>query len=170
LLHWGETAAGHCGTRCGYGRPAALKRHPTVAAITDAVLRDLDESGFADVHVLGNSLGGRIAIELAALHRARSIVAIAPSGLNRLLERRSGASSRVSEAQRPSGGRSVEGGALDQHRRRPQQRLRGWLVLQDLHDGRCWKYQVEQAPRHGGDHARPLAIINHRWAAACEAW
>jgi len=71
----------------GHGRSAALKRRPTVAAISDAVLDDLDELGFTGVHVLGNSLGGRVAIELAALHRARSVVAIAPSGLNRLLER-----------------------------------------------------------------------------------
>ena len=30
--------------------------------------------------------------------------------------------------------------------------------------------QVQQSQRHGGDHARPLAIINHRWSAACAAF
>ena len=29
--------------------------------------------------------------------------------------------------------------------------------------------QIQQPQRHGGDHARPLAIINHRWSAACAA-
>jgi pimeloyl-ACP methyl ester carboxylesterase len=37
--------------------------------------------------VLGNSLGARVAIELARRGRARSVVAIAPSGLNVLPER-----------------------------------------------------------------------------------
>jgi pimeloyl-ACP methyl ester carboxylesterase len=39
------------------------------------------------VQVLGNSLGARVAMELAARGRARSVVAIAPSGLNNLVER-----------------------------------------------------------------------------------
>jgi pimeloyl-ACP methyl ester carboxylesterase len=34
------------------------------------------------VHVLGNSLGARLALELARRGRARSVVAIAPSGLS----------------------------------------------------------------------------------------
>ncbi len=29
--------------------------------------------------------------------------------------------------------------------------------------------QIQQPQRHGGDHARALAIINHRWSAACAA-
>ena len=39
------------------------------------------------MHVLGNSLGARIALELARRDRALSVVAIAPSGLNMLPER-----------------------------------------------------------------------------------
>jgi pimeloyl-ACP methyl ester carboxylesterase len=39
------------------------------------------------VHVLGNSLGARIALELARRGRALSVVAISPSGLNVPLER-----------------------------------------------------------------------------------
>jgi pimeloyl-ACP methyl ester carboxylesterase len=54
---------------------------PTVAALTDAVEADLDARGLQRVHILGNSLGARIGIELAARHRARSVVAISPSGL-----------------------------------------------------------------------------------------
>jgi pimeloyl-ACP methyl ester carboxylesterase len=66
----------------GVGRSPALERRPTVAAITDAVERTLDAEGVGAVHVLGNSLGARVALELAVRGRARSVVAIAPSGLN----------------------------------------------------------------------------------------
>jgi pimeloyl-ACP methyl ester carboxylesterase len=66
----------------GHGRSGALSRRPTVAAITDAIAADLDELGVGRVHVLGNSIGARVALELAARGRARSVVAISPSGLN----------------------------------------------------------------------------------------
>ncbi|WP_409329117.1 alpha/beta fold hydrolase [Trujillonella humicola] len=66
----------------GVGRSPALDRRPTVPALTDAVERTLDAEGVAGVHVLGNSLGARMALELARRGRARSVVAIAPSGLN----------------------------------------------------------------------------------------
>ncbi len=63
----------------GRSRPAPVK--PTVAAVTDCFEADLDALGLDRVHLLGNSLGGRIALELAVRHRARSVVALAPSGL-----------------------------------------------------------------------------------------
>ena len=67
----------------GIGRsPHLEQRRPTVAAITDAVEHTLDAQGLDRVHVLGNSLGARIALELAIRGRARSVVAIAPSGVN----------------------------------------------------------------------------------------
>jgi pimeloyl-ACP methyl ester carboxylesterase len=66
----------------GSGRSRHLAERPTVAALTDAVERTLDAEGVGRVHVLGNSLGARIALELAVRGRARSVVAIAPSGLN----------------------------------------------------------------------------------------
>ncbi len=66
----------------GVGGSPALDVRPTVAAITDAVERTLDAQGVDRVHVLGNSLGGRVALELARRGRARSVVAIGPSGLN----------------------------------------------------------------------------------------
>ena len=71
----------------GVGRSPALEQRPTVAALTDAVERTLDTAGVGPVHVLGNSLGARIALELAVRGRARSVVAIAPSGLNLPRER-----------------------------------------------------------------------------------
>jgi pimeloyl-ACP methyl ester carboxylesterase len=40
-------------------------------AIADAVTADLDELGVGRVHVLGNSIGARIALELAIRGRAR---------------------------------------------------------------------------------------------------
>src|SRR4051812_49919868 len=49
----------------GTGGSAHLTRRPTVAALTDAVEATLEEEGVGRVHVLGNSLGARIAIELA---------------------------------------------------------------------------------------------------------
>jgi pimeloyl-ACP methyl ester carboxylesterase len=66
----------------GIGESPHLDPRPTVSALTDAVERTLDEAGVGTVHVLGNSLGARIALELAVRGRARSVVAIAPSGLN----------------------------------------------------------------------------------------
>nr|WP_232807105.1 alpha/beta fold hydrolase [Geodermatophilus chilensis] len=58
--------------------PASLR--PDVAALADAVEEELDRQGVTVAHVLGVSLGGRIGLELARRQRARSVVAIAPTG------------------------------------------------------------------------------------------
>jgi pimeloyl-ACP methyl ester carboxylesterase len=71
----------------GHGDSPALSQRPTICAVTDAIEADLDVLGVGRVHVLGNSLGARIALELARRDRALSVVAIAPSGLNLLPER-----------------------------------------------------------------------------------
>jgi len=71
----------------GHGRSTTLARRPTIAAVADAVTSDLDELGVDRVHVLGNSIGARVALELAVRGRARSVVAISPSGLNNAGER-----------------------------------------------------------------------------------
>jgi pimeloyl-ACP methyl ester carboxylesterase len=52
----------------------------TLARVADAVERAMDESGFETAHMAGNSLGGHIALQLAARGRARSVVAFAPAG------------------------------------------------------------------------------------------
>jgi pimeloyl-ACP methyl ester carboxylesterase len=52
----------------------------SVNALVDAVERDLDAAGFETAHLVGNSLGGWIAFELATRGRARSVVALAPAG------------------------------------------------------------------------------------------
>ena len=70
----------------GHGESAPVDGRPTVAALTDAVEAELDARGLETVHVFGNSLGGRLALELARRGRARSVVAVAPSGSNVLPE------------------------------------------------------------------------------------
>ncbi len=58
---------------------------PLTAALSDALFPDaieraMDEAGFATAHLVGNSLGGYVALQLAARGRARSVVALAPAG------------------------------------------------------------------------------------------
>lgn len=48
--------------------------------IADAVERAMDEAGFETAHFTGNSLGGHLALQLAARGRAKSVVALAPAG------------------------------------------------------------------------------------------
>ncbi len=48
--------------------------------IADAVERAMDDAGFETAHIIGNSLGGYLALQLAARGRARSVVALAPAG------------------------------------------------------------------------------------------
>ena len=40
----------------------------------------MDEAGFETAHIVGNSLGGYLALQLAARGRAESVVALAPAG------------------------------------------------------------------------------------------
>jgi pimeloyl-ACP methyl ester carboxylesterase len=65
----------------GHGRSPALSEKPSVPALADVLEHDLDALGLDRVHVLGNSLGARLALELAARRRALSVVALAPSGM-----------------------------------------------------------------------------------------
>lgn len=51
-----------------------------VSEAVDAIERVMDEAGFASAHVVGNSLGGFLALQLAVRGRARSVVALAPAG------------------------------------------------------------------------------------------
>jgi pimeloyl-ACP methyl ester carboxylesterase len=50
------------------------------AALADAVEHAMDEAGFETAHIVGNSLGGYVALQLAARGRAESVVAFAPAG------------------------------------------------------------------------------------------
>jgi pimeloyl-ACP methyl ester carboxylesterase len=50
------------------------------ATLADAVERAMDEAGFATANIAGNSLGGYVALQLAARGRADAVVALAPAG------------------------------------------------------------------------------------------
>jgi pimeloyl-ACP methyl ester carboxylesterase len=50
------------------------------ALLADAVERAMDEACFEAAHIVGNSLGGYVALQLAARGRATSVVALAPAG------------------------------------------------------------------------------------------
>ncbi len=67
------TLAGHAG-----GPP--LDDPVSDRLLADAVERAMDDAGFETAHVVGNSLGGYVAFQLAARGRARSVVALAPAG------------------------------------------------------------------------------------------
>lgn len=69
------TLAGHRG-----GPEFAPGERVSFRTITDHLERDLDDAGFEDVHVVGNSLGGAVALELARRGRARSVVGFSPAG------------------------------------------------------------------------------------------
>jgi pimeloyl-ACP methyl ester carboxylesterase len=67
------TLPGHAG-----GPP--LAGAPTGHLMADAVERAMDDAGFETAELVGNSLGGFVALQLAARGRARSVVAFAPAG------------------------------------------------------------------------------------------
>jgi pimeloyl-ACP methyl ester carboxylesterase len=67
------TLPGHAG-----GPP--LEGEVSVPSIAAAVERLMDEAGMETAHIAGNSLGGYLALHLAARGRARSVVALAPGG------------------------------------------------------------------------------------------
>jgi pimeloyl-ACP methyl ester carboxylesterase len=68
------TLAGHA------GGPPLADGEISAGAVIDAVERAMDEAGFQTAHIAGNSLGGFVALALAARGRARSVVALAPAG------------------------------------------------------------------------------------------
>jgi len=62
------------------GGPGLGDTQVSVSALVDAVERDLDAAGYDTAHLVGSSLGGWIAFEMAIRGRARSVVALAPAG------------------------------------------------------------------------------------------
>lgn len=69
------TLAGHHG-----GGEVAPGSEITDTMFADSLERQLDELGFERAHLVGNSLGGWLALKLAARGRALSAVAICPAG------------------------------------------------------------------------------------------
>jgi pimeloyl-ACP methyl ester carboxylesterase len=66
---------GHVG-----GEPLPAGASHTVEAALDLIEQQLDQLGIERAHMVGNSLGAWLAIELARRGRALSVVAIAPGG------------------------------------------------------------------------------------------
>jgi pimeloyl-ACP methyl ester carboxylesterase len=67
------TLPGHAG---GPPLPAEIDDEALLAGVEEA----MDQAGWDTAHVVGNSLGGWVALQLAARGRARSVVALAPAG------------------------------------------------------------------------------------------
>src|SRR4051812_21156464 len=69
------TLLGHCG-----GEPFPDGVAPSFDALADGVERDMDAAGIEKAHLVGNSLGGWLALELAHRGRALTVVALSPAG------------------------------------------------------------------------------------------
>jgi pimeloyl-ACP methyl ester carboxylesterase len=67
------TLAGHAGGPPIAGEVSGRK-------VVDAAERAMEEAGLETAHLVGNSLGGYVALQLAARGRARTVVAFAPAG------------------------------------------------------------------------------------------
>jgi pimeloyl-ACP methyl ester carboxylesterase len=67
-------------TLAGHAGGPSLNGRVDDAALADAVQKAMDDAGFATAHLVGNSLGGWLALQLAARGRAESVVALAPAG------------------------------------------------------------------------------------------
>ncbi|WP_293002275.1 alpha/beta fold hydrolase [Mycobacterium sp.] len=69
------TLAGHWG-----GPPLSVPPAMVVSGIVDAACQQLDEAGIESAHLVGNSLGGWVALELGRRGRALSVLALSPAG------------------------------------------------------------------------------------------
>jgi pimeloyl-ACP methyl ester carboxylesterase len=69
------TLLGHSG-----GAPLGDDGTTSLRELVDEAERDMDAAGFETAHLVGNSLGGWIVLELAARGRARSVVTLSPAG------------------------------------------------------------------------------------------
>jgi pimeloyl-ACP methyl ester carboxylesterase len=67
-------------TLAGHAGGPAIDGEVAESTLPEAVERAMDEAGWETAHIVGNSLGGFLALQLAARGRARSVVALAPAG------------------------------------------------------------------------------------------
>jgi pimeloyl-ACP methyl ester carboxylesterase len=68
-------------TLLGHRGGPPVQRHPaTIADVIDAAERYLDDQGLERPHIVGNSMGGYVAIELARRGRAATVCALSPAG------------------------------------------------------------------------------------------
>jgi pimeloyl-ACP methyl ester carboxylesterase len=64
----------------GHAGGPPLRGEVTHDLLADALEEAMDAAGVETAHIAGNSLGGYLALQLAARGRARSVVALAPGG------------------------------------------------------------------------------------------
>jgi pimeloyl-ACP methyl ester carboxylesterase len=64
----------------GHAGAPPITGEVTEMLLAEAVERAMDDAGFETAHIVGNSLGGYVALQLAARGRAESVVALAPAG------------------------------------------------------------------------------------------
>ena len=76
---YAPTALGHRGGT-PVGRGTQVGQRATLRDIVDDAERQLDSAGLDRPHLVGHSLGGYVAIELARRGRAASVVAFSPAG------------------------------------------------------------------------------------------
>jgi pimeloyl-ACP methyl ester carboxylesterase len=67
-------------TLAGHAGGPAIEGEITEAVLADAVESALDDEGLETAHIVGNSLGGFVALQLASRGRAETVVALAPAG------------------------------------------------------------------------------------------
>ena len=65
----------------GFGESPMPEQGCSPAALAKALADELDAQGVERPHVVGNSLGGWVALELAALGRAADVLAFSPAGM-----------------------------------------------------------------------------------------
>jgi pimeloyl-ACP methyl ester carboxylesterase len=64
----------------GHAGGADLPDSPDQSTLPTLIEHALDDAGIETAHLVGNSLGGYVALQLAARGRARTVVALAPAG------------------------------------------------------------------------------------------
>ena len=67
-------------TLAGHAGGPAIQGEIGDAVLVDAVAHAMDAAGFELAHLAGDSLGGFVALQLAARGRAKTVVAFAPAG------------------------------------------------------------------------------------------
>jgi len=67
-------------TLAGHAGGPEIEGPITDVVLADEVERAMDAAGLQTAHLVGNSLGGYVALQLSARGRARTVVALAPAG------------------------------------------------------------------------------------------
>jgi pimeloyl-ACP methyl ester carboxylesterase len=67
-------------TLAGHAGGPRIEGEVSDTTLADAVEHAMDKAGFEIAHIVGNSLGGLVALQLAERGRAETVVALAPAG------------------------------------------------------------------------------------------